>query len=225
MSMFKKALVAVTVALACPTFVFAQNNIDFLFGGSPDSTGALLPEAGAPNPASNAQTVDISTTSGSVNIYVAPDSFGILAADINFFSSDTSVAQITGGTAFNPTTIFGERFDSSVVTVDGSGASGNLFSVAVLGRTTGIDPNLGQFDPQFNDVDGFLLARVDYNIVGAGTTEFSFDLGPLGILATPLGITIDTVFNSATLTVVPEPSSALLLILSSVAMVARRRRA
>ena len=223
MSMFKKALVAVTVALACPTFVLAQNNIDFLFGGSPDSTGAFLSEAGAPNPASNAQTVDISTTSGSVNIYVAPDSFGILAADINFFSSDTSVAQITGGTAFNPTTIIGERFDSSVLTVDGSGASGNLFSVAVL--ATGINPNLGQFDPQFNDVDGFLLARVDYNIVGAGTTEFSFDLGPQGIFATPLGITIDTVFNSATLTVVPEPSSALLLILSSVAMVARRRRA
>ena len=59
MSMFKKALVAVTVALACPTFVLAQNNIDFLFGGSPDSTGALLSQAGAPNPASNAQTVDI----------------------------------------------------------------------------------------------------------------------------------------------------------------------
>ena len=230
--MFKKILVAAAITLACPALIFAQD-INFLFGGT-------LPEAGAPTPATNAMEVDINNvTSGSVNIY-STSGFNFDALDLDFFSSNTNVAVITGGEGFNPVVgPIGDRFDSSTVTVptdDGMGnpitpgSTGNLFSVAVLG--TGIDAGFAPFDPLFDANTGpagsagsFLLARIDYDIVGQGTTDFSFGLGDQGILqlpATPLNPT----FGSATLTVgVPEPSSALLLIFGSVGLFARRRRA
>ena len=37
--MFKKVLVAAAVLLACPAFVFAQGEINFLFGGSVAAAG------------------------------------------------------------------------------------------------------------------------------------------------------------------------------------------
>ena len=229
--MFKKILVAAAITLACPALIFAQD-INFLFGGT-------LPEAGAPTPATDELMVDLSVTSGSVNIY-STSGFNFDALDLDFFSSNTNVAVITGGEGFNPVVgPIGDRFDSSTVTVptdDGMGnpitpgSTGNLFSVAVLG--TGIDEGFAAFDPLFDANTGpagsagsFLLARIDYDIVGQGTTEFSFGLGDQGILvlpATPLNPT----FGNATLTVgVPEPSSARLLIFGSVGLFARRRRA
>ena len=233
--MLRKILVAVAVALICPACIFAQD-LSFLFGGN-------IPEAGG-TPTSNTQTIaDPTITTGTINIFAAPN-FGFDAADLFFFSSDTSVAQITGGTAINPTTIFGYRFDSTVVTVPtfdnvGSpvtpGSTGNLFSLAIL--ATGIDPAFSPFDPTFDATDGFLLATIDYDIVGQGTTEFSLSLQDAngnpaqGIVNLP-GIgtyeaprDLNPTFGSATLTVVPEPSSAILLIMGSVAMVTRRKRA
>ena len=83
---------------------------------------------------------------------------------------------------------------------------------------------LHRFCHFFDSIDGTLLATVDFDIVGAGTTEFSFALGDLGIVALP-DIAIDPTFGSATLVVgVPEPSSAVVLILGSVAVIARRKR-
>ena len=103
------------------------------------------------------------------------------------------------------------------------GDGGNLFSVAVLG--TGLNPGFITFDDDADDADGFFLASIDYEIVGNGTTEFSFALGPQGIFNLP-DIYILPTFGSATLVVgVPEPSSAILMIMGSVAMVARRKRA
>ena len=118
--------------------------------------------------------------------------------------------------------MIGDRFDSSDITVAADGASGNLFSVSVLG--TGLNPAFIPFDDDADDADGFFLASIDYEIVGNGTTEFSFALG-LGIFNLP-DIFILPTFGSATLVVgVPEPSSAILMIMGSVAMVARRKRA
>ena len=210
--MFKKVLVAAAVLLACPAFVFAQGEINFLFGGSVAAAGGT-PGASTLN-AGGAQ-------SGTVNIFASADS-DINALDLNFFSSDPSVAVFTGGTAINPTTIIGPRFDSSVVSVEGDGASGNLFSVAVLG--TGLNPGFIGFDDDADAGDGFFIASIDFDIVGQGTTEFSFGLGGQGIINLP-DIVITPTFGSATLTTVPEPSSAILLVMGSLAMVARRKRA
>ena len=214
--MYKKVLVAAVIVFVLPALIVAQD-INFLFGGN-------LPEAGG-TPGSSTQTVDLNTTSGSVNIYTTLG-FDFDAWDLNFSSSDTSVARITGGEAFNPTTVIGERFDLSEFTVDLDGASGNLFSVRVIG--TGISEAFAPFDPLV-DADtpagtgSFLHARVDYDIVGPGTAEFELSSGDQGFFALPSTI-LNPTFGSATLTVVPEPSSAILLMLSSAAMISRRRR-
>ena len=214
--MFKKVLVAAAVLLACPAFVFAQGEINFLFGGSVAAAGGT--------PGANSLLVeDENVTGGTVNIFASADS-DINALDLDFFSSNTDVAVITGGTAINPTTIIGDRFDSSVVTATDDGAGGNLFSVAVLG--TGLNPGFITFDDDADAEDGFFLASIDYEIVGNGTTDFTFSIGEQGIINLP-DIAVTPTFGSATLEVntIPEPSSAILLIMGSVAMVARRKRA
>ena len=223
--MFKKVLVAAAIALACPAFVFAQD-ISFLFGGGQN----LVDPAQAPpglnvSPASSSQFLPASSvgTSGSVNIF-SVSGFDFDAADLDFFSSDPSVAVITGGTAFNPTfnLVGDERFDAAMVTAAPDGASGILFAVSVLNNGVG-NTTFEMFDPLFDSVDGNLLATVDFDIVGTGTTEFSFAIGDLGLLQFP--IALDPSFGNATLVVgVPEPSSAVVLILGSVAVFARRKR-
>ena len=228
--MFKKVLFAAAIALICPTFVFAQD-ISFLFGGGQN----LVDPAQAPpglnvSPASSSQFLPASSvgTSGSVNIF-SVSGFDFDAADIDFFSSDTSVAQITGGTVFNPSfNVIGDaRFESDgiAVTADPGGGSGNLSAVNVLNNGVGSSA-IEIFDPLFDSVDGNLLATIDFDIVGTGTTEFSFEAdGGESVFGLP-DILIFVSFGNATLVVedVPEPSSAIVLILGSVAVFARRKR-
>ena len=73
--------------------------------------------------------------------------------------------------------------------------------------------------------NGVLLARVDFDVVGSGTANFSFIPGDLGVVVEGIGF-FDPDFATGSITVeaVPEPSSAALLILGAAAMVARRRR-
>lgn len=220
-AMFKKVLVVAVIAVACPAFVSAQD-FSLLFGGP-------LAEAGG-GTATSTQTVDVNnTTNGSINIY-STSGFDFDAADLNFFSSNPSVVQFTGGQAFNPTfdVVGGLRFDASSLTTSPDGSSGNLFSVST--SENGINQALGElFDPLFDPSTGplgstgsFLLARVDYEIVGAGNTEFSLSQGNIDSIDPALPLPI---FGNASLTVVPEPSSAIVLFLGTVAMAARRKRA
>ena len=211
--MFKKVLVAAAIALACPAFVFAQD-FSFLFG---------VTDAAAGTTASSTLEAAPGATTGSVNIY-SRQGLDWNAADLDFSVSDTSVAQITGGTGFLPSTLIGDRFDSNIVTTAADGSGGNLFSVAIL--STGVNPAFEPFeDPAFfNATDGYLLATIDYQIVGSGTTDFSLSLGNQGVINLPSEI-IDPVFGNATLSTIPEPSSAILLLMGSVAVVARRKRA
>ena len=82
-----------------------------------------------------------------------------------------------------------------------------------------------------------MLAQLDYEIVGEGIANFDFILGDLGVFNDRVGEIVPTL-GSATLFVggtsasgggfdppsIPEPSSAILLILGAAGMVARRRR-
>ena len=215
--MIKRALVATAILMLCPAFVFSQDFF-FLFGGG-------LPEAGG-TPASN--TLNSTASSGSVNIYSA-SGVDFDFADIDFFSSDTGVAQFTGGEAFNPAfnIVYGSRYDSASITLEPGGASGTFSTVNVL--QNGIDQEIGElFDPLFDPAIGpngsFLLARVDFDIVGAGTSEFSFAVGDLSIVELPATELFPT-FGNATISTIPEPSSAIVLIMGCVAMAARRKRA
>ena len=76
--------------------------------------------------------------------------------------------------------------------------------MAVLG--TGIDPVLAPFDPTFKPGVGpdgaFLLARVDFEIVGNDSAELDFTLGPQGVIQLPDSI-INPSFGSVSLTFLP----------------------
>ena len=105
----------------------------------------------------------------------------------------------------------------------------NIFGVTF---PPGIDPARAGIDPDFRaGANGFLLATVDFAVVGSGTANFDFILGALGIANEEINgdiVDVEPDFTGSTGTVtvaaIPEPSSAVVLILGAVGMAARRRR-
>ena len=211
--MIKRLFIAAAIVMASsPAFVSAQ---DFFFSFDEFSR---VPTT----------TVPAGTATGSLFIF-ADVSQDFNQLDIDFLNSDSSVVSFTGATPFNS----GNKFTAfSVEDPNVSGApitatDGRLFvvSIPITGPVPGIVAG-NTADPDFRaGVNGFLLAQVDYDIVGAGTVNFDFVplvFGPLGEPPTQFGAD----FASATLTVVtvPEPSSAILLLLGAAGTAARRRR-
>ena len=208
--MLKNILLAATFALtASPAFVSAQ---DFFFSFDEFSR---VPTT----------TLSAGTATGSLFIF-ADENLDFNEADIDFSNSDASVIAFTNATAFNTDGTFGS--------VSVSDPNGNLQSspTATDGRLfvfSGIFP--GQL-PSFQGADfraganGFLLAQVDFDVVGEGTANFDFTVG-LGVVNTAFP-PIDPTFGTASVTVeaqtVPEPSSVILSILGTAAMITRRRR-
>jgi len=199
--------------IASPAIVFAQ---DFFL--SFDSTSAQT------------TTTQEVGTSGTAYLF-SQGLFSFDAADVDFTSSNSSVLLFNGGEVFNNvfSGVGGMRFDTADITIDPAGDSGNFFVVNVI--QNGINPTLGPlFDPDFDANVGpngaFLLASIDYSVVGPGTATLDLTVGPQGVLQLP-GI-LNPIFGSSTLTAVaaavPEPSSAALLVLGSVGFVARRRK-
>ena len=208
--MLNKFLVAAAIVIASPTFVSAQQLFWSLDSSALASTG----------------TATIGAT-GSAFIF-SDGLLGFNAIDLDFLVSDPSVILFTGGQAFNPTfnTIGGTRFDSSMLTVDPGSAGGGLFSVNLM--QNGVDPSLGPlFDPGFESGVGpngaVLLARVDYDVVGLGTAELNLVQNPGDFVGGGPDFAPFTV-GTATITAVPEPSSALVLVFGFLGMVARRKR-
>jgi hypothetical protein len=254
--MVRTLLITAVLAFSSPALVSADD-IFFAFGENASATGTSTTTADA--------------GSGSINIY-SDGPFAFDGADVRFTNSDSSVVEFTGGEVFNPeyfvdparTTSVGRRFDDPTQLIFGDPDDPNDPNDLVLDPATdgrllvvgitenGINPNLGMmFDDLYQDDVGpngaFLLARVDYDIVGEGTANFSFTLGPNGVVelvnnpnfdeenpddpANPPLLTIvkDPSFRSAALTVgpavsIPEPSALMLLVLGSVGLVARRKR-
>ena len=213
--MLKRVLLAAAVMVASPALVSAQD-IFWSFDANSAQASTVAPAG---------------TVSGTAYVF-SSTTFGFDAIDLNLTSSDTSVLQITGGIGTNPTfdNIGGLRFDSSEVTAttdDVTGeldGNGNLFAVNVA--QNGVNTALGPlFDPDFvNDV-GVLLAEVDFTVVGPGEATLGFALGDQGALQLPL-IELFPTFGEGSFTAegIPEPSSAALLIIGSIGLVARRKR-
>lgn len=211
--MVKNFLIAAALLIASPAMVFSQ---DIFWSFAPDS---------ATNTA-----VGVVGTSGTAYIF-SDQPFGFDAIDLDFNSSDSAVLLLTGGAERNdPFAVIGSTaFNSSIVTVDAGGATGSWF--AVNATQNGITPDVSPlFNPHFDAGVGpngaVLLASVDYDIVGEGAATLGFSLGPQGALELPSSILSPT-FGSATLTGiadVPEPSSAVLLVLGTAGLVSRRRR-
>ena len=221
--MMKRFLFAVAAVVCCSSSIFAQD-IFFAFG-----SGAA---------ASDSQSLDVTTdgTTGQVNLYSRT---GLALDGIQFgFEVNTDVVELTGGSAFDDefNTIGGFRFDAppTLNVVDAGG--GNFGGVALL--ENGVGSSIGEiFDPGFDaDAGGFLLATLDFDVVGNGTATFNPVFFGEGFRDTDfIDITDSITFGSAALTVtgvadapgvpgIPEPSSALLLAFGVAGYAARRRR-
>jgi len=119
--------------------------------------------------------------------------------DLDFSTSNSDVIQFTGGEAFDPLVPgFGSRFTPGVIIpIDFETNTGIYFASNALG------PGIGFFeDPLFDAGIGpngaFLLARVDFDIVGDGVAELELSLGDLGV-SEFFGPPLNPSFGSATL--------------------------
>ena len=211
--MFKRLFVAAALVMASsPAFVLAQ---DFFFSFDEFSR---VPTT----------TVPAGTATGSLFIF-ADVSQDFNQLDIDFLNSDSSVVSFTGATTFNSGnkfTVFSAE-DPNDIGAPITPTDGRLFAVSI--PITGPVPGIvagNTADPDFRaGVNGFLLAQVDYDIAGAGTVDFDFFGGDRPVIVDPPP-QFGADFASATLTVVtvPEPSSAILLLLGAAGTAARRRR-
>ena len=220
--MFKEFLIAAAVAMASsPAFVSAQ---DFFFSFDEFSRAPTT-------------TVGSNTATGSVFIF-RDENLDVSQLDLDFTNDNSSVVSFTGGVVFNAGAFL------SGLASDAPGGSFTSFSLLnpnppADGSAPGVTPTDGRlfatsFLPLTNPLpnpdlrpgaNGVLLARVDFDVVGSGTANFSFIPGDLGVVVEGIGF-FDPDFATGSITVeaVPEPSSAALLILGAAAMVARRRR-
>ncbi len=206
-------IVAAFVMTSSPAFVTAQ---DFFFSFDENSR--------APT-----QTLSSGTTSSTAYIFFDVN-FDFNQLDLNFGTDNSGVVAITGGRVHNPGAAGSGTqpsapggFFTSLDLDQLTPSSGRLFATSFLGSGVPLDSNSSNFREGAN---GFLLAEVDFDIIRDGTANFAFDVGRLGVINDGIGRLTPTLgTGSLTVEAVPEPSSAVLLILGASGMVARRRRA
>ena len=209
--MFKRILLAAVVLSLCSTNGYAQQVFTtFGQGSNAASTG----------------TVNASSGTGSFFIYSAGD-YQFDAFDLEFSVADNSVIEFTNAELFNSTISagpgldLGVRFNENVLS-ETTANSGRLVGISITEQ--GINPAGASFDEDFDalvanpdgsSVGSFLLAQVDYDIVGSGTVDINLELGELEFFSfsTPT-VLIQPTLGSGTLTVastqvtsVPEPST------------------
>ena len=218
-AMYKKALIAAAIVLATsPAFVSAQ---DFFFSFDENSRQF-------------SSTVASGTATGSVFIF-RDENLDVNQLDLDFTNDNSSVVSFTGGVVFND----GSPNSGLAASAPGGGDFTSFMLLDPTGATPGVTPTDGRLfatsflptplPPNSNlrpRANGVLLARVDFDVVGPGTANFSFIPGALGIINDGVGqLDVDlTATGSITVEAIPEPSSSILLMLAATAMVARRRR-
>ncbi len=170
----------------------------------------------------------LDTNSTSVFLF-ADEDFDVNQLDLDFTIGNNDVLSISGGTTFNADGSFTDLvlLDPNDANAGPTSTDARLFGISFL--TPGIVAgNFG--DPDYRaGANGFLLARIDFDILGAGSVDIDLIPGELGFVNDGLGAVVPT-FGSATFTLeggliaIPEPSSAMLLVLAAGGMISRRKR-
>ena len=211
--MLKRFLLAVATVALCSSSMFAQ---DFFLSFADDAlvTESEILEAGE-------------TTSAFI---FSRDGFDYIGAQFGFEIADTGVGTFTGGEFFlnSPGIVPLPRFLSGTTTVDAGGGSG---ITGAANTTNGIGPGspLATLDLPIADV-GHLVGRLDLTATGGGDALVTIlERGPNGILARDFSdITDSTTIGGGGITLrvnaIPEPTSAGLLAMGLIGLVARRRR-
>ena len=230
MSLFKKAFVAAVFTMASShTFVSAQ---DFFFSFDEFSRQSTLtqssPAAGGPATGQLFIFSDASLDFNNIDLDFTVDNPGVASFTRGVpADSDFSFTSIRVGELFVGVPLFANA------PVPITPTDGQLDGIAIVGIGNIDFFNDGQnpfdrSDAEFRaGANGFLLATIDYSVAGPGQANFDFILGEFGIVDDFFGpLAPDFAGSTGTLTVVgvPEPSSAILLMLSAAGMVARRRR-
>ena len=217
--MFKTLFIAAAFILASsPAFVSAQ---DFFFSFDENSRQF-------------SSTVASGTATGSVFIF-RDENLDVNQLDLDFTNDNSSVVSFTGGVVFND-----GAPNSGLAASAPGGAEFTSFDLLDPNGPGGITPTDGRlFATSFLPIpsplpnpdlrpgaNGVLLARVDFDVIGPGTSNFSFIAGDLGVIDDQVGLVdVDlSATGSITVEAIPEPSSSILLMLAAGGMVARRRR-
>ena len=237
--MITRTLVALALLVFCSTSVSAQDLEVFLSftQGSDANTG----------------TASVSDGSGTAFLYISNNSgleslepSGLDNFDLEFTNSDDAVIQFTaarllnpslpfGGIRWNPGSVAELCSDDSMICSDDS-RTGRIAGLAFIDEE-GIRSVFADvaFDATFDDTIGangaFLIAEIDYDIVGTGTTVLSLNEGEQRFLsfAFPEEF-LDVNLRGGSLTVanaiaaIPEPGSAAILALGLMGLLTRRQR-
>ena len=185
--------------------------------------------------------------SGSLFVYWSTngpnDSDLNVGAFIDVFSSTSGVIEFTAAETFDyEITVGGQAIGNRILDAQGGGGSigpadsvtadmiDELASFTVTGGPGIIEDNNGSgvfLDAGYDaSNDGFNWGRIDFNVIGTGSTDITGAAGDGQIVNG--GDVVPAVFTTATINVsgdiVPEPTTAGLLAIGLAGLVARRRR-
>lgn len=167
--------------------------------------------------------------SGSAFLYYVGTSDIDTGFTFDLTTTTAGVINFTGGEIFNNPAGAGglgrwATANTGVASADGQLFEGNAtVNLPPLTPQVGIDIDNPGLDDDFDaGTNSFLLGRFDFDVVGDGETDIAFVDGAQVVNGgAPLGITFGTATVS---TAIPEPTSAGLLAMGLVGLVARRRR-